>query len=300
MARRSPRCTACTSASCSSTGTWPGKITFRIPRCYYGDGDAETVAYILLLEDLAHHGHPRRPARRLQPRAGARRRSRARRASREVVASPSPRHDAVARRRHRSRARLDGAGLRAVVDRVPRAISATRFSPDVHDVIPTLGESDAEDARRLRPTAPSRSPTATIAPTTCSSASPAAATTSPSSTGSRRTRAGARTISRTSSAAASRRISASNTRRRSATCTTPPSRQPESDYDRQQLRRRLRALAACLPCHLRGHRRYCRHGQRPRPGPVPRDLRAPEWRPRRRQLPLLPARVMQPPTALSR
>lgn len=31
-------------------------ISFRVPRCYYGDGDAATVNYVLLLEDLAGTG----------------------------------------------------------------------------------------------------------------------------------------------------------------------------------------------------------------------------------------------------
>ena len=32
------------------------QISFRTPRCYYGDGNAETVEYIILLEDLASSG----------------------------------------------------------------------------------------------------------------------------------------------------------------------------------------------------------------------------------------------------
>jgi hypothetical protein len=32
------------------------RVTFRVPLCYYGDGDAATVAYVLLLEDLGGSG----------------------------------------------------------------------------------------------------------------------------------------------------------------------------------------------------------------------------------------------------
>ncbi|MEX2225613.1 MAG: oxidoreductase family protein [Dehalococcoidia bacterium] len=33
-----------------------GEITFRVARCYYSDGDAEAVRYVLLLEDLSSNG----------------------------------------------------------------------------------------------------------------------------------------------------------------------------------------------------------------------------------------------------